>query len=390
VRGDTAESPTAPAAEQSRANWAEDAVAEHAGAEHLTREELVLERIERARRRKARVKEPRITMSHGAGGKASRTLTEAIFLDAFSNPVLEELEDAASLTVGGAQLAFSTDSFVVSPLFFPGGNIGDLAINGTVNDLAMTGARPLFLSAGFILEEGFPVEDLRRIVASMAAAAAAAGVTVVTGDTKVVQRGKGDGCYINTAGVGVLEREVSLRASGVRPGDAVLVSGPIGEHGVTILLARGELDIEADLDSDTAPLNELAAVLLDAVPGVRMMRDATRGGVATILNEIAVAAQVSVVVDESAVPMLPVVTGACELLGIDPLYVACEGRFVTVVDSEQAEAALAALRGHPLGAGAAIIGRIKDDPPGLVLLKTSFGGTRIVDLLVGDPLPRIC
>ena len=390
MRGDTAESPTAAAVEQSRANWAEDAVAEHAGAEHLTREELVLERIERARRRKARVKEPRITMSHGAGGKASRTLTEAIFLDAFSNPVLEELEDAASLTVGGAQLAFSTDSFVVSPLFFPGGNIGDLAINGTVNDLAMTGARPLFLSAGFILEEGFPVEDLRRIVASMAAAAAAAGVTVVTGDTKVVQRGKGDGCYINTAGVGVLEREVSLRASGVRPGDAVLVSGPIGEHGVTILLARGELDIEADLDSDTAPLNELAAVLLDAVPGVRMMRDATRGGVATILNEIAVAAQVSVVVDESAVPMLPVVTGACELLGIDPLYVACEGRFVTVVDSEQAEAALAALRGHPLGAGAAIIGRIKDDPPGLVLLKTSFGGTRIVDLLVGDPLPRIC
>ncbi len=390
MRGDTAESPTAPAAEQSRANWAEDAVAEHAGAEHLTREELVLERIERARRRKARVKEPRITMSHGAGGKASRTLTEAIFLDAFSNPVLAELEDAASLTVGGAQLAFSTDSFVVSPLFFPGGNIGDLAVNGTVNDLAMTGARPLFLSAGFILEEGFPVEDLRRIVASMAAAATAAGVTVVTGDTKVVQRGKGDGCYLNTAGVGVLEREVSLRASGVRPGDAVLVSGPIGEHGVTILLARGELDIEADLDSDTAPLNELAAALLDAVPGVRMMRDATRGGVATILNEIAVAAQVSVVVDESAVPMLPVVTGACELLGIDPLYVACEGRFVTVVDSEQAEAALAALRGHPLGAGAAIIGRIKDDPPGLVLLKTSFGGTRIVDLLVGDPLPRIC
>jgi len=376
--------------DQTKASWAEDAVAEHAGAEHLTREEQVLERIERARRRKARVKEPRITMSHGAGGKASRTLTEAIFLDAFSNPVLEELEDAASLSVGGARLAFSTDSFVVSPLFFPGGDIGDLAVNGTVNDLAMTGARPLFLSAGFILEEGFPVDDLRRIVASMAAAATRAGVTVVTGDTKVVQRGKGDGCYINTAGVGVLEREVTLRASGVRPGDAVLVSGPIGEHGVTILLARGELDIEADLDSDTAPLNELAAALLDAVPGVRMMRDATRGGVATILNEVAVAAQVSVVVNEAAVPMLPVVTGACELLGIDPLYVACEGRFVTVVDGAQAEAALAALRANPLGAGAAVIGRIKDDPPGLVLLKTSFGGTRIVDLLVGDPLPRIC
>ena len=390
MRGDTAESPTAPAAEQSRANWAEDAVAEHAGAEHLTREELVLERIERARRRKARVKEPRITMSHGAGGKASRTLTEAIFLDALDNPVLAELEDAASLTVGTAKLAFTTDSFVVSPLFFPGGNIGDLAVNGTVNDLAVAGARPLYLSAGFILEEGFGVEDLRTIVASMAAAAQRAGVTVVTGDTKVVQRGKGDGCYINTAGVGVLERDVPLRAASAKPGDAVLVSGPIGEHGVTIMLARGELDIEADLQSDTAPLHHIAAALLDAVPGVRMMRDATRGGVATILNEIAVAAQVSVVVDESAVPMLPVVTGACELLGIDPLYVACEGRLVTVVDGDQADAALAALRGHPLGASAAIIGRINDDPPGLVLLKTSFGGTRIVDLLVGDPLPRIC
>ena len=373
-----------------QANWAEEAVAEHVGAEHLTREELVLDRIDRARRRKARVKEPRITMSHGAGGKASRTLTEAIFLESFGNPVLDELEDAASLTIGTARLAFTTDSFVVSPLFFPGGDIGDLAVNGTVNDLAMTGARPLYLSAGFILEEGFPVDDLRRIVASMAAAAAAAGVTVVTGDTKVVQRGKGDGCYINTAGVGVLERDVTLRAAAAQPGDAVLVSGPIGEHGVTIMLSRGELDIEADLESDTAALNGLAASLLDAVPGVRMMRDATRGGVATILNEVAVASQVSVVLDEAAVPVSPIVNGACELLGIDPLYVACEGRFVTVVDGNQAEAALAALRAHPLGAGAAVIGRIKDDPPGLVLLKTSFGGTRIVDLLVGDPLPRIC
>jgi len=224
----------------------------------------------------------------------------------------------------------------------------------------------------------------------MAAAAAAAGVSVVTGDTKVVQRGKGDGCYINTAGVGVLERDVVLRAASARPGDAVLVSGPIGEHGVTIMLARGELDIEADLESDTAPLHSLAADLLDAVPGVRMMRDATRGGVATILNEVAVASQVSVVLEESAVPLSPIVNGACELLGIDPLYVACEGRLVTVVDGEQADAALAALRAHPLGAGAAIVGRVKDDPPGLVLLKTAFGGTRIVDLLVGDPLPRIC
>ncbi len=381
---------TAARGEQTQAGWAEEAVAEHAGAERLTREEQVLERIDRARRRKARVKEPRITMSHGAGGKASRTLTEAIFLAALGNPVLDELEDAASLEVGTAKLAFTTDSFVVSPLFFPGGNIGDLAVNGTVNDLAMTGARPLYLSAGFILEEGFPTEDLRRIVASMAAAAAAAGVSIVTGDTKVVQRGKGDGCYINTAGVGVLERDVVLRAASARPGDAVLVSGPIGEHGVTIMLARGELDIEADLESDTAPLHSLAADLLDAVPGVRMMRDATRGGVATILNEVAVASQVSVVVDESAVPLSPIVNGACELLGIDPLYVACEGRLVTVVDGERADAALAALRAHPLGAGAAIVGRVKDDPPGLVLLKTAFGGTRIVDLLVGDPLPRIC
>ena len=309
-----------------QANWAEEAVAEHVGAEHLSREEQVLERIDRARRRKARIKEPRITMSHGAGGKASRTLTEAIFLDALDNPVLAELEDAASLTVGTAKLAFTTDSFVVSPLFFPGGNIGDLAVNGTVNDLAMVGARPLYLSAGFILEEGFPVEDLRTIVASIAAAAQRAGVTVVTGDTKVVQRGKGDGCYINTAGVGVLERVIPLRAASVKAGDAVLVSGPIGEHGVTIMLCRGELDIEADLQSDTAPLHQIAAALLDAVPGVRMMRDATRGGVATILNEVAVASAVSVVIDEAAVPVHPIVNGACELLGIDPLYVACEGR----------------------------------------------------------------
>ncbi len=381
---------SAPPSEQAQANWAEEAVAEHAGAVALTREEQVLERIDRARRRKARIKEPRITMSHGAGGKASRTLTEAIFLDALGNPVLAELEDAASLTIGTATLAFTTDSFVVSPLFFPGGNIGDLAVNGTVNDLAMSGARPLYLSAGFILEEGFPVDDLRTIVASMAAAAQRAGVTVVTGDTKVVQRGKGDGCYINTAGVGVLERDITLRAAAAQPGDAVLVSGPIGEHGVTILLARGELDIEADLASDTAPLNGLAAALLDAVPGVRMMRDATRGGVATILNEVAVASQVSVVLDEAAVPVVPMVTGACELLGIDPLYVANEGRFVAVVAPDAVDAAIAALRGVEVSAGAAVVGDVGDDPPGRVLGRTAFGGHRMIDMLVGDPLPRIC
>ena len=358
----------------------------------MTTEDEVLERIDRARRRKARVREEHITMAHGAGGQASHTLTEAVFLEAFRNPGLEQLEDQARVELtGGARLAFTTDSYVVSPLFFPGGDIGDLAVNGTVNDLAVSGATPRWLSAAFVLEEGFPVADLERIVASMARAAEEAGVEIVTGDTKVVERGKADGCYITTAGVGVLHRPVEPAAAAIRPGDAVLVSGPIGDHGVTIMLARGQLDLEADVVSDTAPLNRLVDALLDAVPdGVRAMRDATRGGVATVLNEMARAADVAVVLDEGAVPVRPEVNGACEILGIDPLYVACEGRMVVVVDGGAAEAGLRALRSHPLGAGAALVGRVKDDPPGLVLLKTTFGGTRIVDVLVGDPLPRIC
>jgi hydrogenase expression/formation protein HypE len=355
-----------------------------------TDEQQVLDRIERARRRKARIKDERITLAHGAGGKATHTLVEALFLDAFRNPQLERLADNAVFTAGGARLAFSTDSYVVSPLFFPGGDIGELAVNGTVNDLAMSGARPLHLSAGFILEEGFPVADLRRIVESMAAAAVRAGVQIVTGDTKVVQRGKADGCYVNTAGVGVIERDVTLGVEQVRPGDAVLVSGPIGEHGVTIMLARGELDIVSDITSDTAPLAGLVDSLLASCDGVRCLRDATRGGVATILNEVAATAQLAVVVTEDAVPMRPEVRGASEILGIDPLYVACEGRMVVIVDGGHADAALTALRAHPLGAEAAIIGQVKDDPPGLVLLRTEFGGTRIVDMLIGDPLPRIC
>jgi hydrogenase expression/formation protein HypE len=355
------------------------------------RERQVLDRIEKARKRKPKVREELITLAHGAGGKASRTLIDAVFVEAFRNPTLELLEDGASLDIGGARLAFTTDSFVVSPLFFPGGNIGDLAVNGTVNDLAMCGARPLYLSAGFVIEEGFPVADLQRIVESMAAAAEAAGVQIVTGDTKVVQRGKGDGCFINTSGVGVLDRPIALSASSVQPGDAVIVSGPIGGHGITVLLARGDLDIEADLESDTAPLHELTADLLNAVGAhVRCLRDATRGGVATICNEVATSSGVAVHLDEAAVPVEPVVTGACELLGIDPLYVACEGRMVAVVDGAAADDAVAAMRQHPLGAHAAVIGSVKDDPPGIVLLKTAFGGTRIVDLLVGDPLPRIC
>ena len=357
------------------------------------REQQVLDRIERARRRRPKLREERITMSHGAGGKATHTLIEAIFLDAFRNPLLEPLEDAARLPMkgaGGATVALTTDSFVVSPLFFPGGNIGDLAINGTVNDLAVAGATPLYLSAGFILEEGFPVADLTRIAESMRDAAAAAGVAVVTGDTKVVERGKADGCYINTAGVGTVAAGVDLGVANARPGDAVLVSGPIGDHGVTVMLARGELDIEADVESDTASLADLVAGLLGAVPGVRALRDATRGGVATILNEIARAADVGVFISENAIPVRDQVRGAAELLGIDPLYVACEGRLVAVVDGAQAEQALAVLRAHPLGAQAAIIGEVTAEPVGLVTIKTAFGGTRIVDLLVGDPLPRIC
>jgi hydrogenase expression/formation protein HypE len=397
--------------------WVDDALREHAEQERLeraagagplqphprdernpgapqpaagtVREEQVLARIDRARRSRPRVKEPRITMSHGAGGKASRTLVEAVFLDAFRNPLLEPMEDAARLEAGGASLALTTDSYVVSPLFFPGGNIGDLAVNGTVNDLAVSGATPLYLSAGFILEEGLGLDELRAIVTSMREAAERAGVQVVTGDTKVVEKGKADGCFITTAGIGLREPGRVLGVAAAQPGDAVLVSGPIGDHGTTIMLARGELDIEADIVSDTAPLNGLAAALLE-FPGLRAMRDATRGGVATILNEIAAEAGVGVLVREDDIPVRTAVRGAAELLGIDPLYVACEGRLVAVVDGAQADEALAAMRAHPLGAGAACIGQITAQPPGTVLLKTAFGGTRIVDLLVGDPLPRIC
>ena len=358
--------------------------------EPVDREQQVLDRIDRARRRKPRVREERITMSHGSGGKATHTLIEAIFLDAFRNPLLEPLEDSAQLSINGARIALTTDSYVVRPLFFPGGDIGDLAVNGTVNDLSVAGATPLYLSAGFILEEGFPVADLTRVVESMRKAAEAAGVHIVTGDTKVVERGKADGCYINTAGVGVIERDVTLGVATAQPGDAILVSGPIGDHGVTIMLARGELDIEADLESDTAPLNGLVAALLDVVPGTRAMRDATRGGVATILNEIAKDADVGVLVSEDDIPVRAQVRGAAELLGIDPMYVACEGRLVAVVPGDEASAALRALRAHPQGGQASVIGHVTSDQPGIVRLKTAFGGTRIVDLLVGDPLPRIC
>ncbi|MEO8593879.1 MAG: hydrogenase expression/formation protein HypE [Candidatus Solibacter sp.] len=353
-------------------------------------EQQVLERIEHARRAKAVLREERITMAHGAGGKASRTLVDAVFLEAFRNPLLEPLEDQAVFELNGTRFALTTDSFVVSPLFFPGGNVGDLAVNGTVNDLAVCGARPLYLTAGFILEEGFPTADLKRIAHSMAEAAAAAGVAIVAGDTKVVPRGKADGCFINTSGVGVLAADPPLRASRVTPGDAILVSGPIGDHGTSILLARGELDLVSDLRSDTAPLWDLVQTMLQAAPGIHAMRDATRGGVATVLNEIATSAGVAMTIDETAIPVRREVRGACEILGIDPLYVACEGRLVAFVDAAVAPAILSAMHAHPLGQHAAIIGKVNAAPSGMVLVRTQFGGTRIVDLLVGDPLPRIC
>jgi len=353
-------------------------------------EQQVLDRIERARRRPAHVRDERITMAHGAGGKATQTLVEALFLEAFRNPLLAPLEDQAIFTVGGQRLAFTTDSFVVSPLFFPGGTIGDLAVNGTANDLAVGGARPLYLSAGFVLEEGFPVDDLRRIASAMATAATAAGVSVVTGDTKVVQRGKGDGCYLTTAGVGIVERDVTLGAATVRPGDAVLVSGPIGDHGTTIMLARGDLDLAADLVSDTASLWPLIDPLLAAVPGVRCLRDATRGGVASVLNELARASGVAMLVRDAAVPVDPAVTGAAEILGIDPMHVANEGVLVAFVAPDAADAALAALRSVEGSEEAAEIGEVRAASPGQVLIETAFGGRRILDMLVGDPLPRIC
>ena len=357
-------------------------------------EEEVLDAIERRRRRPVRkLLEDRITLSHGAGGKATHTLVEALFLAELRNPLLEAMGDSAVFEVGagGPRLAFSTDSYVVSPLFFPGGNIGELAVNGTVNDLAMSGARPLHLSAGFIIEEGFPIADLQRVVASMGAAAREAGVTIVTGDTKVVERGKADGLYINTAGVGVMERKLDLSPATVRAGDRVIVSGTLGDHGIAVMVARGNLGIEVDLESDTAALAGLTADLLDAVgDGVRCLRDPTRGGLATVLAELALETELSIMIDEPALPIVPAVHGACEILGLYPLYIANEGKLAAIVAPEAADGALAALRAHPLGRDAAIVAEVRPDPPGLVLLETSIGGSRVVDMLAGDPLPRIC
>jgi len=363
------------------------------GEQVSSREAAIFERIEAFRRRKPRLLDDMVTLAHGAGGKSSAALLDAVFLPAFTaaGALPSRRDDAAELVLGsGERLAVSTDSFVVQPRRFPGGSIGHLAVHGTLNDLAMVGARPLALSAAFVLEEGLAIEELRAVVADMAEAAARCGVAVVTGDTKVVGHGAADGLYVTTTGIGSIPPGRELRAERVREGDVMLCSGTIGDHGTAVLLARGELAIEADVSSDTAYVGELVEALLAAAPATRWLRDATRGGVATVCNELARDSGLTVVLDERALPIRPEVAGACELLGIDPLYVANEGKFVAVVAPGEAEAALEALRAHPLGEQAVAIGEVRAEPPGLVVLVTLLGGTRIVDMLVGDPLPRIC
>jgi hydrogenase expression/formation protein HypE len=336
-------------------------------------------------------RDKQILMAHGAGGEASRRLVEGLFRPLFSNPALDALSDAAVLPGLQDRLAITVDSFVVQPLKFAGGSIGELAINGTVNDLAVSGARPLAIAAAFILEAGLSADVLGREVRAMAEAARRAGVHVVTGDTKVVEHGKADGMYITTTGVGLIDPRADLRLSRVEPGDRVLLSGPIGSHGMAIMLARAELEIEADIRSDTRPVFPLTSALVDAVgTGVKWMRDATRGGTATVLNELARDAGVVVSIEEQSIPVADDVRGACELLGIDPLHVANEGQFVAVVAADVAEAALGALRRVPGGDEACFLGEITSGPMPRVLAHSAFGGTRIVDMLIGDPLPRIC
>jgi hydrogenase expression/formation protein HypE len=347
------------------------------------------------RRRSGKVRDAHVTLAHGSGGKAMRDLIDDVIVAGFDNPLLAPLEDQARVKLAalgalGDRLAFTTDSYVVDPLFFPGGDIGSLAVNGTVNDLAVSGARPLYLSCGFIIEEGLPIATLRRVVASMRAAADVAGVAIVTGDTKVVHRGAADKLFISTAGVGVIPAGIDIAANHAAPGDAVIVSGTIGDHGATVLKARGDLAFDADLESDCRSLHGLVAALLEACPDVHCLRDATRGGVATVLNEFAQSAGVGFLIDETSLPVREAVRGVCELLGLDALYMANEGKLVAVVPGHAAGAALAAMRADPAGCDAAIIGHVREGPRGSVVMATAFGGERIVDMLVGDQLPRIC
>jgi hydrogenase expression/formation protein HypE len=355
------------------------------------REERVLGIIETARAKRGKFRDAHVTMAHGAGGKATQSMIEGLFVPAFASEALGAMADAAVLALGGAELAMTTDTFVVKPMRFPGGSIGELAVNGTLNDLAMAGARPAALTVALVLEEGLPADALRAEVEAMAGAARTAGVEIVAGDTKVVERGHADGMYVCTTGIGLRDPRARLHPAALRPGDRLLVSGPIGEHGTAIMLARGEFELDADIESDTCSLWPAVDVLLDAAgPQLRCLRDATRGGVASVLNELARASGVAMIVREADVPVRPAVTGAAEILGIDPMYVANEGRLVAAVAPEAAEAALAALRSVPGCEGAAEIGEVRGDPPGMVLVATAFGGRRVMDQLVGDPLPRIC
>jgi hydrogenase expression/formation protein HypE len=338
-----------------------------------------------------RFRDEQIEMSHGAGGKASRRLVEGLIAPLLHNPTLAQLDDAAVIDLGGVRLALTADSFVVKPLRFPGGSIGELAIHGTTNDLAVAGARPHALLCTLVVEAGIETSALRAELEALGAAARGIGVEIVGGDTKVVEHGKADGVYITTAGLGVMDDRLRLSASDVRPGDRVLLSGPIGDHGITILLARGELDLEADLESDTRAVWPFVDALAEAVGShVRWMRDPTRGGVASALNELARETKLGIVLDEMALPVRGPVRGACEILGLDPLHIANEGQFLAVVAAEAADGALATVRSVPGGGEAALIGEVRDTPARTVLTRTSYGGTRVVDMLIGDPLPRIC
>lgn len=359
--------------------------------------------IARVRSRGMKLKDDYVTLSHGAGGKASAALVDQVFVSGYGNEVLAELTDAGVLPLAellgsdsgdgsfdGGKLAMSTDSYVVNPIVFPGGSIGELAVNGTVNDLAVSGAIPKVISAGFILEEGLPMADLRREVQAMREAAESAGVSIVTGDTKVVPKGSGDKLFINTAGIGIVPPSRQLGASQVQRGDRIIVSGAIADHGMSVMMARGDLAIEAPIKSDTRAVNHLVEALMAAVPDTRWMRDATRGGLGTVLNELAVATGWGIAIEDESIPVHDMTRGACDMLGIDPIYVANEGMFCAVVPADQVDAALEALRALPGGEEAANIGRVVSKPESSVVMVTAFGGTRMIDMLVGDPLPRIC
>ncbi len=355
----------------------------------------LFQNIQKLQRRQNKIRDTNITLAHGSGGKAMRDLINDIFINTFDNPIISQLEDQAtfdlaSLMQQGNRLAFTTDSYVVDPLFFPGGNIGELAVNGTVNDLSVSGAKPLYLTCSVILEEGLPIKTLRKVVDSMQLAAQKSGVQIVTGDTKVVNRGSADKLFINTTGIGVIPVGISISAHNLQPTDVVIINGELGNHGAAILIARGELALETDIESDCQPLNNLVETILDVCPQIHAMRDATRGGLATVLNEFALSSNVAIRLYEESIPVREEVKGICEILGLDPLYLANEGKLVVVAPKENAQTVLSAMKSHPAGKNSRIIGEVISSPPGTVLLKTAFGAERIVDMLVGEQLPRIC